>query len=229
MKKFLIAVMAVLSFQATAGGPIGGALGAATYCAAACLPSGVTPAGPLGYGVCYAACVAGFTLACFSEDTQVIVYRGEGEKTVSVSDINPGDMVQTLEHGRVTKAAVLRNIKSEGKYEFVELVFDDRILTVTPGHGIVVLSGSGELIMKKAKLAQIGDKLISAEGLEKTILSVNFKWLKTKHTLETLEGTVLASGLLVSTICEQEIGQGFEPFEQKISDWRSRHAGIGIH
>lgn len=209
-------------------------------CAIACCECTGGPAafaGPLGIaidftgcaGICAVACASLVWVppACFANDTLISVAAPDGtllEK--SISEVNVGDEVLTLVNGRTSTTRVVRNDHSSGMFEFFE--FDVRsgksvsTLKVTPQHGMLVVDRRGDLRFSHPVDVSVGDVMQTADGSEWKVSRIGHFVGDEKFTLVTTEGSVLASGLLVSTLCEEEIKSGSK-MDDVMPAWKLRH------
>ncbi|GKZ31187.1 hypothetical protein AbraIFM66950_011399 [Aspergillus brasiliensis] len=216
--------------------------GAACFpaCMVACCECAGGPAafaGPLGIAVGFTGCtgicmVACATLvwappACFANDTLVTVSGPDGMlHPTSITAIHAGDEVLTLVNGQPTTTRVVRNIQSSGTFDFMELEVQSgterSTLKVTPQHGLLLIDHQEQIRFSFASDVHVGARIPSGNGAPWIVSRVKHVSGSEKFTLETTEGSVLASGLLVSTICEEEISTGLR-MEEIMNDWKSRH------
>ncbi len=144
--------------------------------------------------------------------------------------IGSGDFVRTLIDGELKWTKVLKNTKTEGFFEFVQIsaqgkdALNNAQLIVTPSHGLVFLSEDGNrLTLDSAEHVMRGDLLIAANGDVLHVTEVSSVKMQDKYTLETSDGTVLASDVFVSTICDEEVAGGERLWDTKMKDWHARH------
>ena len=193
-----------------------------TACESAC-PS----FGPFAL-VCVAGCPVACFAACFGSETQFIV--AEEDKCIKKNspEINIGDTILTLKNGRPMWTTVVRNLKTEGEIECVQIDAqnangDTKQLKVTPEHGLIVLNQDETMLINAANKIRISDKVITHKGEIFSITNVTRSTMNEKYTLETSEGTVLASGILVTTLCGEEVTDTPQDFDSKMNDWQARH------
>ncbi len=197
-------------------------------CEAACITAAVLTAGAAA--PCIAGCPFLCVLSCFSSETEFTVLENGTEINRNVSLIKAGDYVKTLHNGKVAWTRVLKNVKANGLFEFVQIEAKNeangecRKLTLTPNHGVIIKND--RLTLDAAENLTIADKLIDANYDTLSVTAINKVTMKDKYTLETSYGTVLASGFFVSTICTEEIAGGERLLDDKINDWRVRHINI---
>lgn len=218
---FLTFCLYILPTQQTLAGPL--------Y-ALCCFACGAT-CGSTGFFApfCLMACVSGCTVACFDKNTTFLVLENGEEIEKNISIVKVGDMVRTLHDGKLVWTKVLRCINTAGNFDFIQLNFQNVIggnqkqLSVTTTHGMILLSENNFLTLTPAKDLTVGDKVISSEGDVLVITEINKAMMEDKYTLETSDGTVIASGIFVSTLCEEEINNGKQLYDTKMIDWHNRH------
>jgi hypothetical protein len=146
-----------------------------------------------------------------------------------IGAIVSGDILLTMKDGKSFWTKVLRNIKTDGEFKFLQITTKNMIdgttkkIQVTPEHGLILLSDQGVKTIDSARNARVGDKIIAMNGDTLDIVSIFNTVLNEKYTLETIEGTVLASDLFVTTICSGEIAGGERLFEETMNNWRLKH------
>jgi hypothetical protein len=194
-------------------------------------------AGPLGIaidftgcaGICMVACATLVWVppACFANDTIIAVSAPDGtllEKPISA--VHVGDQVLTLVDGRPATTRVVRNVRSSGSFDFFE--FEARsgyavsTLKVTPQHSMLLTDQQGEMRFSLPADVSVGDEMQSRDGSTRKVSRIGRFVGEEKFTLETTEGSVLASGLLVSTICDSEINTGLK-MDDVMHGWKLRH------
>ena len=168
-------------------------------CELACCGTLIIPVLLPIYLACAQTCPAACIASCLGSGTQIIVASEGREIEKSIETIEAGDTVLTLENGKPKWTRVLRNIKTEGKSQFIQIDAqnDDfgsnkKQLKVTPEHGMILVNEEGNII-SPAKNVQIGDKIIAENGEILSVISVAHLVMDEKYTLETFDGTVLAS------------------------------------
>ncbi|WP_440617706.1 Hint domain-containing protein [Cysteiniphilum sp. 6C5] len=238
VKKIFVSLVFCIgsSFSAVYGGPAfaacyGICLGTcATTCAAA---TGVAMPG------CIASCAssycnflcafAGFA-ACFSPSTKLITKENGVEIEKEVAKIRPNDQIKTMKEGKPFWTTVVKNTKTEGLFEYTQIKAKSSNnrniqLEVTPNHGVIMLVDNNKTI-DIAKNLVVGDNLLGANGETLSITEINTIFDQNKYTLETAEGSVLASNVFVSTICSDEVAGGEQLWDDKLKDWTQRHKDI---
>lgn len=237
-KKY-ICFFAVFALCVTVNPASGGAACFAA-CTVACCEVGVFAfANPLGIavgvtgcaGVCMVACAGGLFVppACFSNTTTVIVAKsGESWKSITVDLVKAGDKVLTLVENKPFFTPVVRNVKSTGHFEFVTFEIksaqeDSRKLKVTPNHGMAV-ENRGELLLASANsVAPYKTRFISNDGLVE-VQKVIRSYEPQTYTLVTVEGTVLANSVLVTTLCEEEVvSHAGRNLNNVLLEWKRKH------
>lgn len=215
--------------------------------------AGSSPAGPIGAAACAALCAAACAPtapACFSDDAIAWQVDSEGvAQKVAVQELVPGDHVLTLSHGRFVATKVLHNQRSRGDFAFTELVAKQGEtvfnLTVTDEHNLVWARGGQESKMHlgeddwevaMARLLNVGDfvpVMVTNEtaGAGARTDLARLTWLRqvqlnVKNTLITELGTMLANGILVTTICDGDLLVDPPKFNATLQKWRSLHRGL---
>lgn len=216
--------------------------GAACFpaCAVACCTWTTGPAafaGALGIGIDYTGC-AGVCMvacataawvppACFANDTTIAVITINGTSTEKlISDVYVGDEILTLVGGQMATTRVVHNILSTGGFDFFDITVrtDRRLSTlrVTPEHGILLVNNNEATKMAFPEDVRLGDKMLSWDGATAVVTHIKRSTGPEKYTLVTTEGTVIASSLYVSTLCETEIRDDLDA-DVALGDWKIRH------
>lgn len=213
-----------------------------TTCCAGCLAA--MPLPPV-FAACLLTC-AGAGVACqtschsrhrncFGDGTKVHELENGKWLEKDVVDVEPGSSVLTLIDGQEQATKVVSNRRLQGAIDFVTLDVVDscgfvRSLTVTGAHNMLVQEG-GHLRMLPASELQIGSRVATAscdgrlpnattavvEGLER-------QELKHKNELITADGTVLANGVFVTTICDSKEYSHHPDAQSAIAAWRGAHS-----
>lgn len=188
-------------------------------------------------GSCVAVCVAacGPFVACLSSDTSIIVQTNGKSIQRPVKDIKAGDFVQTLKNTETYWTQVLGNTKVEGEIEFIRITAKNmqnttqiRYVEVTPEHELVLSRANNLKTISSAKYIQMDDVLIDSIGNKLSVTALEKIILNEKHNLVTLDGTVLASDIFVTTMCNDDDGVAVERlFEPTMEDWRNKHSTLG--
>lgn len=157
-------------------------VGCFAACAIACCEAGVLSfAGPLGIavtytgcaGVCMVACATAAFIppACFRKDTMLQVVIDGNTVGTLISQVKVNDSVLTLIDNVPIVTKVVRNEKSQGDFEFFEFqtvsLIDDNIhstLSVTPNHGMLLVSDDGNLEFAQSSDLQIGAVILTKGG-----------------------------------------------------------------
>lgn len=195
-----------------------------SLCARTCLMGGtIAPA-------CYAACMPGcmaLTRNCFSNDTSIYLQKNNTIIETNIFNIKKNDKVLTIRNGKKILTTIKNIYREEGNFIFYKIQAKNekgniRILKVTENHGIIVLNANnGKKSIVLAKSAKKGNLLLTSDG-NYIIFNITKEILKEKYSLYTDDGTVLASNIFVTTLCEEDIEEGvsFDGFMEK---WRNNH------
>ena len=198
----------------------GAALAVCPTCTALC----IIPFSPLCIACVISNCLAGPILtACFNSDTTISKIENGEIKEVPIYELKENDLVLANNEYKFTK--VVRNVKSEGIFDYIQIILESgKELTVTNEHGVIVLDDESNKRVRKASDLRKGQVLITLEGTE-VIKSINNLRIKDKYILETLEGTVIANNIYVSTICDDMIDEKINA-DDLIQQWKSKHENI---
>lgn len=201
-------------------------------------------AGPLCPAACYAAaaaypplvpaipsCLAACSFACLSNGTIIMVTENGRNTSKYIQDVKSGDIVLTIKDEQPHWTKVQNNIKSEGNFDFIKITAQAlnnttniKHLEVTPEHGLIFYHDNAPMTIKAARNIKIEDKLIDSNNNKLVVTEINQAVLNEKYTLETSEGTVLASDVFMTTLCKEEVTAGESLLGQTITDWQSRHS-----
>lgn len=169
-------------------------------------------------------------LACLSSEATLMSQANEKNTTKNIKAIKTGDFVLTLKNGTQYWTEVLSNTKTEGSFEFIQIHAQNlqnttqvKQLEVTPEHGLIFYRVDSMMTIDSASHLQIGDILVNSDGNKLSVIDIKKTTHDEKYTLETSEGTVLASNFFVTTLCKEEVTIGEQPFDLVIEDWKSRH------
>ena len=158
--------------------------------------------------------------ACFSSDTIFYKLEDGQVKKVLVHELKKNDLVISNNENKITK--VVRNVKDKGIFNYIQIILESgEELKVTDEHGVIVIEDESNRRVLKANNLREGQKLITFEG-PKAIKTINNLNLKDKYILETLDGTVIANGIYISTICENMINEKIDA-DDLIKDWKNKH------
>jgi intein/homing endonuclease len=195
--------------------------GAAMAVCPACVGACIIPFSPFCIACVLANCVAGPILtACFSSDTTISKLENGEIKEVSIYELKENDIVLANNEHKFTK--VVRNIKSEGVFDYIQIILESgKELTVTNEHGVIVLDEKSNKRVIKANNLKEGQMLITLEG-PGVIKRINNLRIKDKYILETLDGTVIANNIYVSTICDDMIDEEMKA-DDLIQQWKNKH------
>ena len=191
---------------------------ASAACAAACVASGVfIPACEVGCVAVYSGCIAGCGSAlCFHPSTQIKTGTTDSNSQVLASDMVANTAIVSLS-GLANQEVLQDDLApivtiSTGDFEFVELAFTNQknLLMVTLDHIMFKYGRDGELVLVEARDVAKGDRMPSVDcsmnGGCKTkeieVVTTNLFHDTTKVHIETLKGTIIANGILTSSICQ---------------------------
>jgi intein/homing endonuclease len=213
----MIGLFALISLLFIPAAKSGAALAVCPVCAGVCF----FPFNPLCIACVLANCiVAPVATACFSSDTTISKLENGKIKDVSVYELKENDLVLANNEHKFTK--VFRNVKSEGIFDYIQIILESgKELTVTNEHGVIVLDDKSNKRVIKANNLKEGQILITLEGPE-VIKSISNLRIKDKYILETLDGTVIANNIYVSTICDDVIDEKINA-DDLIQQWKNKH------
>jgi len=221
------AVLLLLPKKAEAGPAMPACL---ALCAEICLP---TAPGGLTYAACMALCTPGCYVSCFSNETMINVFINGEEIKKHIGEVNIGDMVLTSNYGKNEYTKVLRNIKTEGNFEFMQITAQNpynishiQKIQVTPEHGLVLGHEDSPMTIDTAAHIQIGDTLHGPNEERLSVIDISRAVLDSKYTLETCDGTVLASDFYVTTVCNEVVAGGEHLFGSIMDEWHSNHSSL---
>ena len=195
----------------------GAALAVCPACATVC----IIPFNPLCILCIISNCIAGpIVTACFSPDTTISKLENGEIKEVSIYELKENDLVLANNENKFTK--VVRNVKSEGIFDYIQIILESgKELTVTNEHGVIVIDEESNRRVIKARNLREGQVVITLEGPE-IIKRINNLKIKDKYILETLDGTVIANNIYVSTICDDVIDEEINA-DDLIQQWKNKH------
>ena len=213
-------LLALISLFFLPAAKSGAALAVCPACAAVC----IVPFNPLCITCVMSNCVfAPVLTACFSSDTTIFKIENGEIKDVPIYQLKENDLVLANNEYKFTK--VVRNVKSEGIFDYIQIILESgKELTVTKEHGVIVLDNESNKRVRKANDLREGQVLITMEGPE-VIKSINNLRIKDKYILETLDGTVVANNIYVSTICDDMIDEKINA-DDLIQQWKNRHENM---
>ena len=198
----------------------GAALAVCPACATVC----IIPFNPLCILCIISNCIAGpIVTACFSPDTTISKLENGEIKEVSIYELKENDLVLANNENKFTK--VVRNVKSEGIFDYIQIILESgKELTVTNEHGVIVIDEESNRRVIKARNLREGQVVITLEGPE-IIKRINNLKIKDKYILETLDGTVIANNIYVSTICDDMIDEKIKA-DELIQHWKNKHENM---
>lgn len=170
-------------------------------------------AGTAGVGMTIAACTTACGIAlsgssCFDEQTVLTIFESGKLRDVPLRSIGENSVVKCLSDKDVTFPTftkVTRMQIIEGHFDFVQLDFDDKVtfINVTTPHIMIVLSKKKGFSAKAAKDVKVGDQMLSSKtGKVLRVSNINPFYKFRKINVETESGTLVANGLYVSGVCE---------------------------
>lgn len=173
---------------------------------------------------CMGACAAG-TKNCFSVDTTIQVQKNDTIIELPISRVKENDKVLTLKNGNFELTNVVQILNKKGNYTFYELKARNtkgniKTIKLTENHGVIIIKNNEKYIIH-AKNIKEGNLVLTNEGIF-MIYSVSKLIQNEKYTLYTKDGTVLASNIFVSTICEPDINESIS-YEKLMKSWRKAH------
>ena len=167
--------------------------------------------------------VVPMTTACFSPDTYITKVEDGQLKDVLIYELKTNDIVLSNDKKKFTK--VVRNVKSEGLFDYIQIILESgKELTITNEHGIIILDDNLNKRIIRADNLKEGQKIITLEGIE-TIKIINHFKIKDKYILETLDGTIIANNIYVSTICDDMINEKMNA-DDLIKRWKDKHSKL---
>lgn len=206
-------------------------------CVAVCVGGATAATATIGAvaaaGPCMEACMTACFSTCFSDKTTVFVKEGDQYLNRNISQVKSGDLVLTSKDNENYGTKVLRNIKTEGNFEFVQITAQNPYNTsyiqkiqVTPEHGLVLRHKDSPMTIDTAAHIQLGDTLHGSNGDTLSVIDISRTILDTKYTLETCDGTVLASDFHVTTVCNEVVAGGEHLFESVMGEWQVNHSSL---
>ena len=199
--------------------------GAATAVACpACISVCAVPLNPLCWACIIALC-GGATVAtgCFNSDTKIYKIEDGEIKDTPIYDLKKNDLVLANNKNKFTK--VVKNVKSEGIFDYKQIILESgKELTITDEHVVIVLDDSLNKRVKRASNLREGEIVITLDGQEVIKKIIDLK-IKDKYILETMDGTVIANNIYVSTICEDMIDEKMNA-DDLLKHWKNKHEGL---
>ena len=190
----------------------------------ACLSVCAVPLNPLCWGCLIALC--GLTTAatgCFDSDTTIYRLEDGQIKAVPIHELKKNDFILANNENKFTK--VVKNVKSEGLFDYKQILLESgKELTITEEHVVIVLDINSVKRVLRASNLKEGQKVITMEGPE-VIKKIKDLKRKDKYILETMDGTVIANKIYVSTICDDIIDEEMNA-DDLLKVWKNKHEGL---
>ena len=166
------------------------------------------------------------SISCFSDEAKIIVLEAGNQVEKPITEVKIADEVLTLSGSELKTTKVLRNLRISGSFEFLEIEASSengtkKILKVTPNHVMVRIHDNENLKLLLSKNLKLGDKVLSDDGVY-VISKITSTMKSDKYKIVTTEGTILASGIFVSTICGPEI-LCENDFDEVMASWKQKY------
>ncbi|KAF8167114.1 hypothetical protein B0H34DRAFT_680314 [Crassisporium funariophilum] len=198
------------------------------------------------FDVCLVACASLVWAppACFAGDTSIATLvsvpstkNSTSVLNIPISEVHVGDDVLTLIDGKHRTTRIIHNIHSKGEFEFLEFeliradlaeldggrVTSTRKIKVTPQHSMLVTDPfKGDMRFSIAEHVKVGDLMKTSDGSSWKVSNISRSMGEERYTLVTSEGSVLASGVLVSTVCEEEM-RSEQALDDVMDAWKVKH------
>jgi hypothetical protein len=199
-------------------------------CELACTGTLIVPVSLPVYLACAAQCPVYCLASCFHENTSITVQRktsalNQTTETISIAMVKAGDLIQTLnEHTHLPEwTKVMSNTFHETPSSFVALQTDDgSMLSVTEAH-VMKVYRDGVIYALPANKVTVSDQIMDHQRQLHQVISVSQSTGSGKYDLITDYGSVLANGLLVSTICEDALTSEHPLWNYTLSAWKAVH------
>ena len=152
----------------------------------------------------FSACVIACAFSCFHPGTTV---QTPASARASVASVAVGDHVlASTAYGATVWARVVRNTPHFGNFSFVSFSFLAHApLQVTAAHRVIAQrDGNETAIILAAVEVKAGDWMMGPYPAMLQVAATRRFYAHERYTLETVEGTVYASGILTTTICAGE-------------------------
>jgi len=211
---------------------------AESACLALC---GVSVLLPPVFAMCCTGCVASAAACtigcarsnrnCFDDNVTLRGVTSEQQVVRKIWDVKPGEMVLTLVNGNLEATEVLDNIRHEGEFDFIK--FDATLLSgsnaellVTSNHNMLVWRNHTMKVVQ-AQHIHVGDIMYQYQSGSVASAEVQIQkmqWLKRPHKNQLIveQGTVFASDLWVTTVCDTDYSS-FTDYTSALTEWRSTH------
>ena len=190
----------------------------------ACISACVVPLNPICWACLIALCGGGTVLTgCFNSNTTIYKIEDGKIKDVPIYELKKNDLVLANNQNKFTK--VVKNVKSEGIFDYKQIILESgKELTITDEHVVIVLDDSLNKKVVRASNLREGKKMITLDGAE-VIKKINDLKIKDKYILETMDGTVIANNIYVSTICDDMIDEKMNA-DDLLKYWKNKHEGL---
>lgn len=189
----------------------------------ACISVCAVPLNPLCWA-CLIGCGGATAMTgCFDSNTTIYRLEDGQIKDVPIHELKKNDLVLADKENGFTK--VVKNVKSGGIFDYKQIILESgKELTITYEHVVIVLDDSSNKRVIRASNLREGQKVITMDGPE-VIKKIKDLKIKDKYILETMDGTVIANNIYVSTICDDMIDEGMDA-DDLLKDWKNKHEGL---
>ena len=190
----------------------------------ACITVCAVPLNPLCWA-CLVALCGGATVVtgCFNSDTKIYKMEYGQIKDVPIYELKKNDLVLANNENKFTR--VVKNVKSEGIFDYKQIILESgKELTITDEHVVIILDDKSNKRVIRASNLREGQKVITLDGPE-VIKKINDLKIKDRYILETMDGTVIANNIYVSTICDDMVDEGMDA-DDLLKNWKNNHRGL---
>jgi intein/homing endonuclease len=190
----------------------------------ACITVCAVPLNPLCWA-CLVALCGGATVVtgCFNSDTKIYKMEYGQIKDVPIYELKKNDLVLANNENKCTR--VVKNVKSEGIFDYKQIILESgKELTITDEHVVIILDDKSNKRVIRASNLREGQKVITLDGPE-VIKKINDLKIKDRYILETMDGTVIANNIYVSTICDDMIDEKMNA-DDLLKNWKNNHRGL---
>lgn len=190
----------------------------------ACITVCAVPLNPLCWA-CLVALCGGATVVtgCFNSDTKIYKMEYGQIKDVPIYELKKNDLVLANNENKFTR--VVKNVKSEGIFDYKQIILESgKELTITDEHVVIILDDKSNKRVIRASNLREGQKVITLDGPE-VIKKINDLKIKDRYILETMDGTVIANNIYVSTICDDMIDEKINS-DDLLKQWKDKHERI---
>jgi intein/homing endonuclease len=190
----------------------------------ACISVCAVPLNPLCWA-CLVALCGGATVVtgCFNSDTKIYKMEYGQIKDVPIYELKKNDLVLANNENKFTR--VVKNVKSEGIFDYKQIILESgKELTITDEHVVIILDDKSNKRVIRASNLREGQKVITLDGPE-VIKKINDLKIKDRYILETMDGTVIANNIYVSTICDDMIDEKMNA-DDLLKNWKNNHRGL---